>query len=106
MESNENRTILPKFKTYQQTAEFSGHCAVIVMVLNYLGETNLTERQCMIDLGMPEPDNYTEGDDGYLNYTDIESMRKEIQKFGFNTTTNNNFTEGTRPFNDSLEFSE
>ena len=33
MKSNDNRTILSKFKTYQQTSEYSAHCACIIMTL-------------------------------------------------------------------------
>lgn len=106
MESNENRTILPKFKTYQQTSELSGHCAAIIMALNYLGETSLTERQCQIDLGIPDPDTHDPDDYEYQKYADISYIRDEIQKFGFKTTSNNNFTEENFPYEDALGFSK
>ena len=106
MESNENRTILPKFKTYQQTSELSGHCAAIIMALNYLGETSLTERQCQIDLGIPDPDTHDPDDYEYQKYADISYIREEIQKFGFKTTSNDNFTEENFPYEDALGFSK
>ena len=106
MESNENRTILPKFKTYQQTSELSGHCAAIIMALNYLGETSLTERQCQIDLGIPDPDTHDPDDYEYQKYADVVYLREEIQKFGFKTTSNDNFTEENFPYEDALGFSK
>ena len=106
MESNENRTILPKFKTYQQTSELSGHCAAIIMALNYLGETSLTERQCQIDLGIPDPDTHDPDDYEYQKYADISYIRAEIQKFGFKTTSNDNFTDENFPYEDALGFSK
>ena len=106
MESNENRTILPKFKTYQQTSELSGHCAAIIMALNYLGETSLNERQCQIDLGIPDPDTHDPDDYEYQKYADISYIRDEIQKFGFKTTSNDNFTEENFPYEDALGFSK
>ena len=105
MESNENRTILPKFKTYQQTSELSGHCAAIIMALNYLGETSLSERQCQIDLGIPDPDTHDEEDYDYQKYADVVYLRDEIQKFGFKTTSNDNFTDENFPYEDALGFS-
>ena len=106
MKSNENRTILTNFKTYQQTSEVTGHCAAIVMALSYYGDTEITERKCIMDLGMPNPDNWTEDDEEYIKYTDIESISAEIRKFGYETTSNENFTEENFPYKDECEFSE
>lgn len=106
MKSNENRTILPNFKTYQQTSEVSGHCAAIVMALRYYGDTEITERQCMIDLGMPDPDSWTEDDVEYEKYADMKSIVSEIRKFGYETTSNDDFTEENFPYQDEVEFSK
>ncbi len=76
------------------------------MALNYLGETSLTERQCQIDLGIPDPDTHDPDDYEYQKYADISYIRDEIQKFGFKTTSNDNFTEENFPYEDALGFSK
>ena len=76
------------------------------MALNYLGETSLTERQCLIDLGIPDPDTHDPDDYEYQKYADISYIRDEIQKFGFKTTSNDNFTEENFPYEDALGFSK
>lgn len=43
MTSSETLTILPKFKTYQQSTEWSCGNAVALMVMNYLGDKKITE---------------------------------------------------------------
>ena len=49
------------------------------MALNYYENSSLTERQCMIDLGMPVPDTHKEEDEGYLNYTSTERFEAKLK---------------------------
>ena len=61
MESNSNRTIFSKFKTYQQTSEFSAQCAGLIMALEYYGDIAPSERQCMMTFaGIEDPDTFEE----------------------------------------------
>lgn len=103
MESNENRTILSKFKTYQQTSEHSADCAAIIMILDYYGYKDLSEKQCMLDFGFSDVDrDFTDEDYNNINLTAIGHYFK---KFGFDTTSNLNYTSENFPFNDTLSFS-
>lgn len=43
MKSSKSLTILPKFKTYQQSTEWSCGNAAALMVMNYLGDKKITE---------------------------------------------------------------
>ena len=104
MESNENRTILTHFKTYQQTSEFSGHCAVIIMALNYYGYTNISERECLINgFGVVNPDNMTK-EEMDLQNVETQIIIDYIESLGFNTTSSENYTEDNYPFKDEGKF--
>ena len=44
--NNENFVILNRFKTYQQTSEYTAGCACAIMVTNYLGGETFNESYC------------------------------------------------------------
>ena len=48
MKSTKSRAILTKFKTYQQTSEYSSPCSLIIMILNYYNMDAPGERECSI----------------------------------------------------------
>ena len=104
MESNANRTILSRFKTYQQTSEYSSHCAAIIMALTYYGDIPPGERDCMIKAGIEDPDNFVEDDESFRNFT-MKKFEDYLNSLGYNTTSNDNFTEENFPYNNSLKFS-
>ena len=103
MKSNENLTILSNFKTYQQTSEYSSHCAAIIMIQNYYGDSPVSERQCMIDIGVTDPDNF-EADDAFYKKLNLKNVENYINSLGYTTTSNDNYTEENFPFNDTVPF--
>ena len=56
MKSTKSRAILTKFKTYQQTSEYSSPCSLIIMILNYYNMDVPGERECSIDFGLTPED--------------------------------------------------
>lgn len=104
MESNSNRTILSKFKTYQQTCEYSAQCASLIMTLDYYGDEAPSERQCMAFFGATDPDNFEATEDFYQNLT-MKNFESYINSLGYTTTSNDNFDESNPPFTDSKSFS-
>ena len=104
MESNSNRTIFSKFKTYQQTSEYSAQCAALIMALEYYGDTAPSERQCMAYFGVTDPDNFEDSNEFYQNLT-MGNFEKYINSLGYSTTSNDNYTEELFPYSDSISFS-
>lgn len=105
MESNSNRTILSKFKTYEQTSEYSAQCAAVIMALEYYGDETPTERKCMKTFaGVADPDNFEESDEFYQNLT-MKNLENYINSLGYNTTSNDNYTQDNFPYSDSISFS-
>ena len=103
MESNANRTILSKFKTYQQTSEYSAPCACIIMALTYYGDTPPSERQCMKDFGVIDPNNF-EPNEEFFEKIKMKKTEEYINSLGYTTTSNENFTEENFPFNRTDQF--
>ena len=106
MESNSHRTIFSKFKTYQQTSEISAQCAALIMVLEYYGYTAPSEKECMMNFAdIEDPDNFEPNEEFYkkLNMKNFENY---INSLGYETTSNDNYTEENFPFSDSLTFSK
>ena len=104
MKSNGNRTILSNFKTYQQTSEYSSHCSAIIMVQNYYGDSEISERKCMLDIGFTDLDTKEPSDDDYKKLN-MKSIEEYINTLGYTTTSNENFTEENFPFDYTLSFS-
>lgn len=104
MESNSNRTIFSKFKTYQQTSEYSSQCAALIMALEYYGDAAPSERQCMAYFGVTDPDNFEESSEFYQNLT-MKNFENYINSLGYITTSNDNYTEENFPYSDSQSFS-
>ena len=103
MESNSNRTIFSKFKTYQQTSEYSAQCAVLIMALEYYGDIAPSERQCMMTFaGIEDPDTFEESDEFYQNLN-MKNLENYINSLGYSTTSNDNYTQ--LPYSDSISFS-
>jgi hypothetical protein len=105
MESNSNRTIFSKFKTYEQTSEYSAQCAAVIMTLEYYGDEAPSERQCMKDFaGVTDPDNFEDNDEFYQSLS-MKNLEKYINSLGYNTTSNDNYTTENFPYSDSKSFS-
>ena len=104
MKSNENRTIFTNFKTYQQTSEYSSECAAIIMALTYYGDQAPSEKSCMAFFGATDPDNFVESEAFYQNIS-MKNIENYINSLGYNTTSNDNFTEQNFPYSNSSTFS-
>ena len=103
MESNENRTILSNFKTYQQTSEYSGHCAAVVMALNYYDD-EVSERECMISMGVVDPDTFKPSEEFYKS-VNLKGVEEYLNSLNYTTTSNDDFTKENFPFSNTLELS-
>ena len=103
MESNDNRTILSKFKTYQQTSEYSAHCACIIMTLTYYGDEPPSERDCMNYFGVTDPNNFEPNEEFYQNMV-MKKFEEYINSLGYTTTSNDNYTEENFPFEETNQF--
>ena len=105
MESNSNRTIFSKFKTYQQTSEISAQCAALIMALEYYGDIAPSERECMMKFGgIDEPDQF-EPDTEFYKKLSMKNFEDYIKSLGYSTTSNDDYTEDNFPFSDSITFS-
>lgn len=105
MESNSNRTIYSKFKTYQQTSEVSSQCAALIMALEYYGDKAPSERECMKTFAkIDDPDSF-EPDEEFKKNLNMKNFENYINSLGYKTTSNDNYTEEEFPFSDSLSFS-
>ena len=105
MKSNSNRIIFSKFKTYEQTSEYSAQCAAIIMTLEYYGDETPSERQCMKDFaGVNDPDTFVDTDEFYQKLS-MKNLEVYINSLGYNTTSNDNYTDDNFPYDDSLSFS-
>jgi len=103
MKSNDNRTILSKFKTYQQTSEYSAHCACIIMTLTYYGDEPPSERDCMNYFGVTDPNNFEPNEEFYQNMV-MKKFEEYINSLGYTTTSNDNYTEENFPFEETNQF--
>ena len=106
MKSNSNRTIFSKFKTYQQTSEFSSQCAALIMALEYYGEEAPSERECMMKFGDIENPDEFEGNMEFYKKLDMKSFENYINSLGYETTSNDNYTEDNFPYSDPISFSK
>lgn len=93
--------ILEKFKTYQQTSEYTCGCASLIMALYYIDETIISEKDCAekSDTGT----NIKLNSHGTYGTYPID-LEKAIINYGFNTESNRNFTEENSPFRDEISF--
>ena len=107
MESNANRIIFSKFKTYQQTSEYSAQCAALIMALEYYGDTAPSERECMTFTGVTnvtDPDHFNETEEFYQKLN-MKNFEEYIKSLGYNTTSNDDYSEDNFPYHDSIQFS-
>ena len=104
MNSNANRTILSKFKTFQQTSELSSQCSALIMALDYYGDKPPNERECFMSVtNITDPDNFEFNEENY-HLLNIKNLEKYINSLGYSTTSNDNFTE--LPYKDAETFSK
>lgn len=101
MKNTKSRTILEKFKTYQQTSEYSCQCASIMMVLEYYGDKSQTELKCMEEQGWTKED--LKDYDIVHNHTEritVNNFVDYLKKIGYNVTTKfDYFNEETGKYN-------
>ena len=104
MKSNKNRIIFSKFKTYQQTSEYSSQCAALIMALEYYGDIAPSEKECMTFAGVTNPDTFEDTDEFYQNLN-MKNFENYINSLGYKTTSNDDYTEENFPYNNSISFS-
>ena len=114
LKSTDTLTILPEFKTYQQTKEYTCGPATALMVLNHFGETNYEEleiaemMQCHKDLnGNNEEEVGVANEQGEYG-TSTDRMVSFFEQIGWDVTSS--LTEGKLDggytFDDPLKFKE
>ena len=87
--------LLEKFKTYQQTSEYSCGIAALIMAVYYLDGTILDETEMAKIAGSHE-------DDG----TSMEGLEKAISSLGYIYDSKLNYTDETSPSRDEEEFAK
>ena len=93
--SNGSLVLLEKFKTYQQTSEYTCGLASLIMAVNYIDGTVLNETDLAIRVGA----NDTFG-------TLIANLAKLVGELGYEYETKTNFTNETLPTRDVEHFAE
>jgi hypothetical protein len=84
MTSDDQLTIIPKFKTMQQTTEWSSANAAALMVLHHFGNTDFTEMELAEIMGsstdLDVPGSKPESADNYYEYgTDVKQLTEFFQ---------------------------
>ena len=95
MESSGSLILLEKFKTYQQTSEYTCGPAALIMAAYYIDGTILNETELAIKAG-------TNDSMGTL----MENLEKLIGDLGYEYESKNSFDDEKYPSNDSDTFSE
>ena len=94
MKSSGSLILLERFKTYQQTSEYSCGPASLIMVAYYIDGKILNESDLYIKAGTSEAG------------TKPEKLEKVISDLGYTYESKFNFTEDTLPSRDEDTFSE
>ena len=95
MKSSGSLILLEKFKTYQQTSEYSCGPASIIMAIHYLDGTILDE----VEVGKKAKTNEKDG-------TLAKDMDKAISELGYSFDSKFNYTEENLPSRDEISFSK
>ena len=93
MKSSGSLILLERFKTYQQTSEYSCGIASLIMAAYYIDGRILNETDLYIKAGTNE------------SGTEPEKLEKVISDLGYTYESKSNFTEDTLPSRDEGNFS-
>ena len=95
MKSSGSLILLEKFKTYQQTSEYSCGPASIIMAIHYLDGTILDE----VEVGKKAKTDDIKG-------TLAKNLEKAISELGYSFDSKFNYTEENLPSRDEISFSK
>ena len=101
MESSGSLHILPKFRTYQQTSDYTCGCACVLMAMDFVGkhDNSLTEAKCaeLADIGTDIHQSAAGNDGAYP-----ANLIKVLQMYNYEVESNNG--TATYPFEDYATF--
>lgn len=114
LKSTDTLTVLPKFKTYQQTKEYTCGPATALMVLEHFGENNYDELEISEMMNTHKDlDGDSEAKDGFANEkgefgTSTDRMVSFFEQIGWDVTSSltEGKLEGGYTFDDPMKFKD